>query len=61
MEIPFLALIAVKILVSISLIVYHGDYTIKTLLLKLINLLDYFAAYLKTVTVWRLGIICMFQ
>ena len=38
MEIPFHALIAVKILVSIaiSLIVY-GDYTIKTLLLKLIN------------------------
>ena len=29
--------------------------------LKLINLLDYFATYLKTVTVWRLGRICMFQ
>ena len=57
---PFLAPIVVKILVSFSLIVYDGDYTIKTLLLKLINLLDYFVVYLKTVTVWRLGRICMF-
>ena len=46
-KIPFLALIAVQILVSIFLIVYHGDYTIKTLLLQLINLLDYFATYLR--------------
>ena len=46
MEMPFLALTVVKILVSISLIVYHGDYTIKTLLLKLINFLNYFTAYL---------------
>ena len=50
---PFLAPIVVKILVSFSLIDYHGDYTIKTLLLKLINLLGYFAAYLKTVIVWE--------
>ena len=51
MVMPFLAPIVVKILVSFSLTVYHGDYTIKTLLLKLINLLDYFATYLKVATV----------